>query len=71
MALIIAVLALALLACFIAILEPPWAKGIGERISAMRENIVYFVGLIAANLAISLTRGAASEHINKKQGEPE
>lgn len=71
MAMVIVVLGLALLACFIALWPGAWAKDIGDRITAMRDNIVYFVSLIAANLGISFTRGAASEHIDKQKGAPE
>ena len=65
MAVIIAVLSLVLLACFVALWPSPWAKEIGERITAMRDNIVYFVGLIAANLGITMTRGHMDARLNK------
>ena len=68
MAVIIAVLSLALLACFVALWPSPWAREIGVRITAMRENIVYFVGLIAANLGITMTRGHMDARLNKDAG---
>jgi hypothetical protein len=72
MGIIIAVLGLGLIICFVAVMYPAaWAKDMGERINSVKDTIVYFISLISVNLGISFTRGAASEHINKVEGQPE
>jgi len=61
-ALIVGVLAIALLLCFIAIIiERDWAEHIGKQITAMRDNITYFVGMIGATLGLSWGRGALNQ----------
>jgi len=62
--LIIGVLVVILALCFIALIPENWAKALGDRITAMRDDIVYFIGLITANLGISFARGSVSETVN-------
>ncbi len=62
--LIIAVLVIVLILCFVALMPLAWAKALGDRITAMRDDIVYFIGLITANLGISFARGSVSETVN-------